>query len=177
MILSFPRILCIYMYIYIYIYVSEIYHRPLLSVCMQMAESSLAIQAPGPTQVEATSLQSNSVFWKTKRKQMNIRSPWGMNTAIQSTINSSPQLDKMAAVSQPVFPYVPSIGLDNCMAPDRRHAINRTNTDPIDWHIYTALGGYQLTEISKGCSDAIFPLRYIGCSLQITNSNFKSVIF
>ena len=38
----------------------------------------------------------------------------------------------------------PSIGLDNVLAPKRRQAIIWTNTDPIDWRIYAALGGDEL---------------------------------
>ena len=39
----------------------------------------------------------------------------------------------------------PSIGLDNGLVPNRREAIMWTNTDPIHWRIYAALGGDELT--------------------------------
>ena len=40
----------------------------------------------------------------------------------------------------------PIIGLDNGLAPNRRQAIICTNTDPIHWRIYAALGGDELYE-------------------------------
>ena len=50
----------------IMIYVcSEFYHRLLHLVCMQMAWPLLSKQAPRPSNVAATSLQSNSGFWET----------------------------------------------------------------------------------------------------------------
>ena len=39
----------------------------------------------------------------------------------------------------------PSIDLDNGLAPNRRQAIIWTNADPIQWRIYAALGGDELT--------------------------------
>ena len=38
------------------------------------------------------------------------------------------------------------MGLDNGLAPNRRQAIFLTNTDLIDWHIYTALWGDESTQ-------------------------------
>ena len=38
-----------------------------------------------------------------------------------------------------------SIGLDNGLALNRRQAIIWTNADPVQWHIYTSLGGEELT--------------------------------
>ena len=38
-----------------------------------------------------------------------------------------------------------STGLDNGLAPNRRQAIIWTNADPINWCIYAALGGDELT--------------------------------
>ena len=40
-----------------------------------------------------------------------------------------------------------SIGLDNGLAPNRRQAIIWANADPIDLHIYAALGGDGLIAI------------------------------
>ena len=41
--------------------------------------------------------------------------------------------------------HQPSIGLDNGMATNRRHAIIWTNADPIHWRIYAAVGGDEVT--------------------------------
>ena len=38
-----------------------------------------------------------------------------------------------------------SIGLDNVLAPNRRHTTIWTTADPIYWRIYAALGGDELT--------------------------------
>ena len=38
----------------------------------------------------------------------------------------------------------PTIGLDNGLAPNRRHAIIWTNGDPIQWRIYAVVGGDEL---------------------------------
>ena len=40
----------------------------------------------------------------------------------------------------------PNIGLDIGLAPNRRQAITWTNTDPIHWRIYAALGGDELKD-------------------------------
>ena len=37
------------------------------------------------------------------------------------------------------------IGSGNGLAPNRRQAITWTNADPVDWRIYAALGGDELT--------------------------------
>ena len=37
--------------------------------------------------------------------------------------------------------WLPSIGLDNGLVPNKRQAIMWTNADPIHWRIYAALGG------------------------------------
>ena len=39
----------------------------------------------------------------------------------------------------------PGIGLDNGLAPNRRQVIIWTNSDPIQWRIYAALGGDELS--------------------------------
>ena len=46
----------------------------------------------------------------------------------------------------------PSIGLDNGLAPIRRQAIIWTNSDPIYWRIYAALGGDELKQQMMGHS-------------------------
>ena len=54
--------------------------------------------------------------------------------------------------------HIPSIGIDNVLAPNRRQTIIWTNADQIHWriYIYTALGGDELTSIaSRSCRTCI----------------------